>query len=82
MAYMPFPDSMKVVNPMTFDDVGCDYGHMIEVACKDGTSFIGMFVDLGIDYDGSYGGDSIEIKLENGNYLSFMEEDIREINPV
>lgn len=67
---------------MTFDDVGCDYGHMIEVVCKDGASFVGVFVDLEIDYDGSYGGDSVGIELEDGHYLSFMEEDIQEINPV
>ena len=81
-AYTPFPDSMKVVSLMTFDDVGCDYGHMIEVVCKDGASFVGVFVDLEIDYDGSYGGDSVGIELEDGHYLSFMEEDIQEINPV
>lgn len=54
----------------------------LKSCAKNGASFVGMFVDLEIDYDGAYGGDSIEIKLKNGYYLSFMEEDIQEINPV
>lgn len=67
---------------MTFDDIGCGYGRTIIVTCNDGESFEGIFVDLEIDYDGSYGGDSVEIAMEDGRLMSFMESDIKEIKPV
>ena len=67
---------------LSFDDVGCDYGDRLEVVCSDGSRFAGMFVDLEIDFDGSYGGDSVSLRLDDGHYMSFPEKDIAKMEPV
>lgn len=77
---MLFLDLTMEVSQMTFDKIEFDYGDMIMVRCTDGNSFSGMLVDIDIDYDGSYGYDSIGIKFDDGSCLSFMDRDVLEIS--
>ena len=67
---------------LDFDDVGCDYGNRLRITCKDGAEFVGWFVDLEIDYDGSYGGDSVTLRFDGRDYVSFPEADIAKMEPI
>ena len=59
-----------------FSDFEFDYGDFVRLRCADGNVFEGMVVDIEIDYDGSLMGDSIELRLEDGSLLSFLEDDV------
>ena len=67
---------------LNFDDVGCDYGNRVRITCKDGVAFTGWFVDFEIDYDGSYGGDSVSLRFDSKAYMSFPEADIAKMEPL
>ena len=49
---------------MTWDDIGCGFGDSLQVTTVDGKLFAGVLVDFEIDFDGSYGGDSISLKTD------------------
>lgn len=66
----------------TFDDIGCDFGERLSVECSDGETFEGKLVDFDIDFDGSFGGDSVSLRLGDGRCASFIEHDIVKMVPV
>lgn len=78
---MLFPDMMKGANPMTWDDVGCDFGERLSVLCGDGRTFTGLLVDFEVDFDGTYGGDSVSLRLDDGRCVSFCESEIANMTP-
>ena len=67
---------------LSFDDVGCDYGDRLKITCIDGKEYVGWFVDLEIDYDGSYGEDSVSLKMDDRGYVSFPEAEIVSMEPL
>ena len=73
---------MTEVSQMTWDDIGCGFGDSLQVTTVDGKLFAGVLVDFEIDFDGSYGGDSISLKTDEHVSLSFPEKDIAEIKPL
>lgn len=81
MEFTQFQDLTKVVCLMKWSDIGCGYGDSLTVKTSDGASYSGILVDFEIDYDGSYGGDSISLRIPEfqGVTVSFPESDIEEI---
>ncbi len=67
---------------MTWDDIGGDYGDTLTVITTDGRSFTGTLVDFEVDFDGSYGGDSISLDIEGSIPIAFKEDVIAEIRPL
>ena len=65
-----------------FSDFEFEYGNLVRLTCVDGSVFEGVIVDIEIDYDGSFMGDSVELRLEEGSLLSFLKDDIALIEQV
>jgi hypothetical protein len=65
-----------------FSDFEFEYGNLVRLTCVDGNVFEGVIVDIEIDYDGSFMGDSVELRLEDGSLLSFLENDVALIEQV
>ena len=63
-------------------DFEFEYGDLVRLTCVDGSVFEGVIVDIEIDYDGSFMGDSVELRLEEGSFLSFLKDDIALIEQV
>lgn len=61
---------------MDFDSMRCDLGDMVALTDDRGDEYKGTLSDIEWDFDGSEGGDSVTLLLEDGEYISFMQDEV------
>lgn len=66
---------------MKFDEIGADYGDLVEVTLVDGSTVHGVLSDIALDDGGSNDGDDeIDLTLEDGCPLNLMGVEVVKIS--
>lgn len=61
---------------MDFDSMKCDLGDFVVLTDDRGDKYEGELSDIEWDFDGSEGGDSVTLLLEDGEYISFKQDEV------